>query len=202
MNASNSRETPRFDVRPQGAARLPRVWLLASPHSGDNTQLTALADALGWPFEIKRLGLQIVGAAVAPGEPCLARGGGQGAIGPARCAFSRSRHRRGATDRGGELLVAPPRQSRHAPRHHRHPVGAARRLRSGDHDAAIPAAGTAQCGAQFPAPAQCHRRTPRGRGRGLVGQACASARTADRGAGRRQQRALSLRCRGGGAAGP
>ena len=55
MNASNSRETPRFDARPQGAARLPRVWLLASPHSGDNTQLTALADALGWPFEIKRL---------------------------------------------------------------------------------------------------------------------------------------------------
>jgi mitochondrial fission protein ELM1 len=36
----------------------PRTWLLASPHQGDNTQLQALADALGWPFEIKRLAYQ------------------------------------------------------------------------------------------------------------------------------------------------
>ncbi len=34
---------------------MPRTWLLASPHSGDNTQLTALAEALGWPYETKRL---------------------------------------------------------------------------------------------------------------------------------------------------
>src|SRR5689334_4606378 len=29
----------------------PRTWLLASPHQGDNTQLQALAEALGWPYE-------------------------------------------------------------------------------------------------------------------------------------------------------
>ncbi len=33
----------------------PRTWLLASPHAGDNSQLVALAKALGWPFETKRL---------------------------------------------------------------------------------------------------------------------------------------------------
>src|SRR5207248_3918390 len=38
-----------------GAASAPRTWLLASPHAGDNTQLTALAEALGWPFTVKRL---------------------------------------------------------------------------------------------------------------------------------------------------
>ncbi len=37
------------------SAAPPRVWVLASPHSGDNTQLNALAEALGWPFEIKTL---------------------------------------------------------------------------------------------------------------------------------------------------
>ena len=33
----------------------PLIWILQSPHSGDNTQLRALAGALGWPFESKRL---------------------------------------------------------------------------------------------------------------------------------------------------
>lgn len=31
------------------------MWLLASPHQGDNSQLLALARGLEWPFEIKRL---------------------------------------------------------------------------------------------------------------------------------------------------
>lgn len=34
---------------------LPRVWILQSPHSGDNTQLRAIGQALGWPHEVKRL---------------------------------------------------------------------------------------------------------------------------------------------------
>ena len=33
----------------------PKVWILQSPHSGDNTQLRALEAALGWPAETKRL---------------------------------------------------------------------------------------------------------------------------------------------------
>jgi uncharacterized protein len=33
----------------------PRTWILQSPHSGDNTQLRAIAGALGWPAEWKQL---------------------------------------------------------------------------------------------------------------------------------------------------
>lgn len=33
----------------------PRVWIVQSPHSGDNTQLRALAAGLGWPSEVKQL---------------------------------------------------------------------------------------------------------------------------------------------------
>jgi mitochondrial fission protein ELM1 len=33
----------------------PQVWLLTGHKAGDNTQVLALAEALGWPFEIKRL---------------------------------------------------------------------------------------------------------------------------------------------------
>lgn len=33
----------------------PRVWLLAGHKAGDNQQVLALAEALGWPYEVKRL---------------------------------------------------------------------------------------------------------------------------------------------------
>lgn len=33
----------------------PRVWLLCGNKAGDNNQLLALADALGWPYEIKQM---------------------------------------------------------------------------------------------------------------------------------------------------
>ena len=32
----------------------PRVWVLTGNKAGDNSQVLALAEALGWPFEIKR----------------------------------------------------------------------------------------------------------------------------------------------------
>lgn len=37
------------------AAAKPRVWLLTGGRVGDNNQLIALAEALGWPYEIKAL---------------------------------------------------------------------------------------------------------------------------------------------------
>lgn len=43
------------DIKDPAGPRPPRVWILASRHSGDNTQLNAIADALGWPCEVKRL---------------------------------------------------------------------------------------------------------------------------------------------------
>jgi uncharacterized protein len=33
----------------------PRVWLLTGHKAGDNSQVVALAEALGWPYEVKRL---------------------------------------------------------------------------------------------------------------------------------------------------
>ena len=33
----------------------PRTWLMLGGKAGDNTQITALAEALGWPYETKRL---------------------------------------------------------------------------------------------------------------------------------------------------
>jgi mitochondrial fission protein ELM1 len=36
----------------------PRVWLLTGHKAGDNTQVVALAEALGWPFELKRFAYQ------------------------------------------------------------------------------------------------------------------------------------------------
>jgi len=36
-------------------ARLPRVWLLAGPRAGDNNQVLALGEMLGWPFEVKQI---------------------------------------------------------------------------------------------------------------------------------------------------
>ena len=41
------------DDKPDG--RPPRVWVLAGHKAGDNAQLMALAGALKWPVEVKRL---------------------------------------------------------------------------------------------------------------------------------------------------
>ncbi len=42
-------------TEPGGAFRPPRTWLMMGHKAGDNTQILALAEALGWPFEIKHL---------------------------------------------------------------------------------------------------------------------------------------------------
>jgi mitochondrial fission protein ELM1 len=47
--------SPAPTVLPLRHGPTPRVWLLESPFAGDNRQLGALAAALGWPFEVKRL---------------------------------------------------------------------------------------------------------------------------------------------------
>jgi mitochondrial fission protein ELM1 len=38
-----------------GNMATPRVWVLAGPRAGDRSQLLALADSLGWPYEVKEL---------------------------------------------------------------------------------------------------------------------------------------------------
>jgi mitochondrial fission protein ELM1 len=43
---------------PPASATPPRVWLLTGHKAGDNTQVVALAEALCWPFELKRFAYQ------------------------------------------------------------------------------------------------------------------------------------------------
>jgi mitochondrial fission protein ELM1 len=45
------------------ADRAPKVWAILCYREGDNTQILALADALGWPYEIKRLAYRKLGYA-------------------------------------------------------------------------------------------------------------------------------------------
>ncbi len=44
-----------FDDLPVQAANTPRVWVLASPRAGEQTQLLALAKALGQPYAVKQV---------------------------------------------------------------------------------------------------------------------------------------------------
>lgn len=44
-----------MDYRDNKGTNTPRVWVLAGRKAGDNTQLTALADALGWGYETKNI---------------------------------------------------------------------------------------------------------------------------------------------------
>jgi hypothetical protein len=44
-----------MSVPTQSAEAPLRIWALLGAHPGDNDQVTALADALGLPFEIKQL---------------------------------------------------------------------------------------------------------------------------------------------------
>lgn len=46
--------------------RQPTVWVLSSPRAGDASQVVALAEALGWPFEVKRLAFKPLSVLVAP----------------------------------------------------------------------------------------------------------------------------------------
>lgn len=43
------------EEKPVSPEALPRVWLLTGFRAGDKAQMVALAEALGWPYEIKRL---------------------------------------------------------------------------------------------------------------------------------------------------
>jgi len=51
-------------VEPQAGSRLeagggpPRVWLLTGHKAGDNSQVLALGQALGWPYEVKKIAYQ------------------------------------------------------------------------------------------------------------------------------------------------
>ncbi len=43
------------DLAGNKAATTPRIWVLVGPRAGDRSQLLALANSLGWPYEVKEL---------------------------------------------------------------------------------------------------------------------------------------------------
>jgi mitochondrial fission protein ELM1 len=43
-----------FPLRSRQGETPPKVWVLLGQHSGDNAQLVALAESLGWPYECKQ----------------------------------------------------------------------------------------------------------------------------------------------------
>ncbi len=55
LNQCNQEMQDSAPTAAEPAKLQPRTWILSSPHSGDNSQLMALAMTLGWPFEVKRL---------------------------------------------------------------------------------------------------------------------------------------------------
>ena len=53
MNTNSPNPDPQHDAgTPAGT---PRVWVIRSYRAGENSQVTALAEALGWAFDEKRL---------------------------------------------------------------------------------------------------------------------------------------------------
>lgn len=57
MTAMDTALAPRPDALPArdrpGIDRPPRIWLMQGRKAGDNNMITALAEALGWPYEIR-----------------------------------------------------------------------------------------------------------------------------------------------------
>jgi mitochondrial fission protein ELM1 len=47
-----------FPLRSRQGEALPRVWVLLGQHAGDNAQLLAIAESLGWPYECKETRLK------------------------------------------------------------------------------------------------------------------------------------------------
>ncbi|SEI89647.1 hypothetical protein SAMN04244572_02018 [Azotobacter beijerinckii] len=80
-----------FAQRTRGGSELPRVWLLQGEHAGDNAQLTAIAEALGWPYEIKQPGTPVE-ALAAPWPDLVLSAGWRTAL-PARWIRRQSRGR-------------------------------------------------------------------------------------------------------------
>jgi uncharacterized protein len=58
VKLSNCRTCGETDRQPSMTKHNPHIWILASPHTGDNTQLMALVENLGWPYDVKMLSYQ------------------------------------------------------------------------------------------------------------------------------------------------
>src|SRR5262245_56761655 len=67
LGGSGRGTTPRALARDaMPITEQPFVWVLRSSRAGDASQVLALAEALGWPFEVKRLEFRPLSVVVAP----------------------------------------------------------------------------------------------------------------------------------------
>lgn len=87
-----------FAQRMKGGHALPKVWVLQGKHAGDNEQLINIAEALGWPYEIKRPGVNAKTAGdsspeLAPPWPDLVLSAGRCTASVARWIKRRSKGR-------------------------------------------------------------------------------------------------------------
>ena len=55
LDREPARGEPDPRLYPPGPSKTPRVWVLMGRKAGDNAQLSALADGLGWAYEVKRI---------------------------------------------------------------------------------------------------------------------------------------------------
>ena len=133
----------------QDGSSHPRTWVMMGHKAGDNSQILALAEGLGWPFEIKHLvyrptelltnllaPLTLLGivrqksSPLAPPWPDLIISAGRRNEPPCRWIQARA-------DKRVRLVPRRP------------PLGADREFRSGGHHAAVPAAQAAERAAQY-----------------------------------------------------
>ena len=71
-------------------ATSPRIWVLVGPRAGDRSQLLALADSLGWPYEVKELAYNrlhnlpnwLMGASLRQPRPRAVERAGRAVAGP------------------------------------------------------------------------------------------------------------------------
>ena len=117
------------------SGRQPLVWLLMGTRAGDNNQLLALAEALGYPFEAKRLTFNqlrrfpFLRRRPDHPRPVFSRAD--------RPALARSRNLCRLRQRSRRTLHPPAVRRAHPTGAHRQPPHGAGRLRSSDHDPPI-----------------------------------------------------------------
>ena len=135
---------PHGFVPPRDITLAPRVWVLTGNKAGDSTRVLALAEALGWPFEIKQFIYRANASNSAAGGDT--RRHRQAAVQPGRRAMAGSGDLRRSTQRADRPLD-PAAIGHRPPRSCRPGLEQSRIFRSGGDDTAVPRA----CPAQRPA---------------------------------------------------
>ena len=185
----------------QEGSPYPRTWVMMGHKAGDNSQILALAEGLGWPFEIKHLVYRPTELLTNLLAPLTLLGIVRDKSSRPRPPLAGSDHFRRSAQRAAVPVDPGACRQARPPRARRAPLGADRELRPGGHHAAVPPAQAAERAAQYRALATGRRSAP-APGREHLGAApCPPAAAVYRRHDRRQRRAVCPRPGGRGAAG-